>query len=49
MKFDLVPASGETVIPDPRWVLGGGFIIIFLLAGWVRAAWSGRSARMTVG
>jgi hypothetical protein len=42
MELDLVPVSGDTVIPDPRWVLGGGFIILFLLAGWVRAVWSRR-------
>jgi hypothetical protein len=39
MELDLVPVSGDTVIPDLRWVVGGGFIIILLLVGWVRAAW----------
>ena len=37
MELDLVPVSGNTVIPDPRWVIGGAFVIIFLTAGWVRA------------
>jgi len=39
MELDLVPVSGDMVIPDLRWLLGGGFIIIFLLVGWVRAVW----------
>ena len=34
----LTPVSGELVIPDLRWVAGGGFLAIFLLVGWVRAA-----------
>jgi hypothetical protein len=38
MELDLVPVSGNTVFPDMRWLLGGAFIIIFLLAGWLRAA-----------
>ena len=25
MKLDLVPASGATVVPDLRWLVGGGF------------------------
>jgi len=33
-----VPVSGDMVIPDLRWVVGGGFVVIFLLVGWVRAA-----------
>ena len=39
MELDLVPVSGHRVIPDLRWVLGSGLIMIFLLVGWVRAAW----------
>jgi hypothetical protein len=39
MELDLVPVSGRIVIPDLRWLLGGAFIIIFLLVEWVRAAW----------
>jgi hypothetical protein len=27
-----------TVVPDLRWLVGGGFVIVFLLVGWVRAA-----------
>jgi hypothetical protein len=33
-----VPASGQVVIPDLRWVIGGACLIVFLVAGWVRAA-----------
>jgi hypothetical protein len=41
MELDLVPVSGATVVPDLRWLVGGGFFIIFLLVGWVRAVLSG--------
>ena len=47
MELDLVPVSGDTVIPDLRWVLGGGFLILFLLAGWVRAVWWRRASVVT--
>jgi hypothetical protein len=39
MELDLVPVSGCIVIPDVRWLLGGGSIILFLLVGWGRAVW----------
>jgi hypothetical protein len=39
MELDLVPVSGRIVIPDLRWLLGGGFTILFLLVEWVRAVW----------
>jgi hypothetical protein len=39
MELDLVPVSGRVVTPDLRWLFGGGFFILFLLAGWVRAVW----------
>jgi hypothetical protein len=38
LEIDLVPASGEMVIPDLRWLVGGGLIVIFLLVGWIRSA-----------
>jgi hypothetical protein len=41
MDLDLVPVSSGTVIPDLRWLVGGGLTIVFLLVGWVRAALSG--------
>ena len=39
LEIDLVPVSGDMVIPDLRWVVGAVFVIIFLLVGWVHAAW----------
>jgi hypothetical protein len=38
VELDLVPVSRGTVVPDPRWLVGGGFVIIFLLVGWLRLA-----------
>jgi hypothetical protein len=37
LEIDLVPVAGDMVIPDLRWVVGGGFVVIFLLVGRVRA------------
>ena len=36
-ELDLVPVSKGMVIPDLRWLVGGGFAIAFLLLGWIRA------------
>ena len=38
LEIALVPASGQVVIPDLRWVVGGACLIVFLGAGWLRAA-----------
>jgi hypothetical protein len=38
MELDLVPVSSCTVVPDLRWLVGGGFAIAFVLVGWLRAA-----------
>jgi hypothetical protein len=38
MELDLVPVSSGTVVPDLRWLVGGGFVIVFLLLGWIRLA-----------
>jgi hypothetical protein len=38
LDLDLVPVSRGTVVPDLRWLVGGGFIIVFLLVEWVRPA-----------
>jgi hypothetical protein len=38
MELDLVPASGDVVVPDLRWLVGGSLVFIFLLVGWLRAA-----------
>jgi hypothetical protein len=38
VELDLVPVSSGTVVPDLRWLVGGGFVIVFLLIEWVRPA-----------
>jgi hypothetical protein len=37
VELDLVPVSSGTVVPDLRWLVGGGFAIVFMLVGWIRA------------
>lgn len=41
LELDLIPVSRGTIIPDLRWLVGGGLVIIFLLVGWLRAGLSG--------
>lgn len=36
MEIDLVPVKA-TVIPDPRWIVGGGLLALYLGMGWKRA------------
>jgi hypothetical protein len=36
VELDLVPVSSGTVVPDLRWLVGGGFVIVFLLVEWIR-------------
>jgi len=43
LEIALVPASGQVVIPDLRWVMGGASLIVFLRGGWLRAARGKRS------
>jgi hypothetical protein len=38
LELDLVPVSSGTVVPDLRWFVGGVFVIVFLLVGWIRLA-----------
>jgi len=38
LELDLVPVSSGTVVPDLRWFVGGGFVIVVLLVGWIRSA-----------
>ena len=38
VDLDLVPVSSGTIVPDLRWFVGGGFVIVFLLMEWVRPA-----------
>ena len=37
LEIDLIPVSGEKVIPDARWIVGGGALALFLAVGWARA------------
>ncbi len=37
VELDLVPVSRGTIVPDLRWLVGGGFAIVFLLVAWGRA------------
>ena len=43
LEIALVPASGQVVSPDLRWVVGGVCLIVFLGTGWLRAARRKRS------
>jgi hypothetical protein len=36
VELDLVPVSSGTLVPDLRWLVGGGLVILFLLVGWLR-------------
>ena len=38
VELDLVPVSTGTVVPDLRWLVGGGFVVVFLLVEWIRPA-----------
>jgi hypothetical protein len=38
VELDLAPVSKGMVLPDLRWVVGAGFVMIFLLVGWLRLA-----------
>jgi hypothetical protein len=39
----LVPASGQIVVPDLRWVVGAFCLIMFLALGWLRATRENRN------
>lgn len=38
LEIDLVPVASDTVIPDPRWLVGGTLTTVFLMTAWARAA-----------
>lgn len=38
VELDLVPVSIRSIIPDLRWLIAGGLVIVFLLVEWLRAA-----------
>jgi hypothetical protein len=37
VELDLVPVSSGTIVPDFRWFVAGGLVIVFLLVVWARA------------
>jgi hypothetical protein len=43
LELVLVPTSGQVVIPDLRWVMGGACLMVFLGTGWLRATRKRRS------
>ena len=38
VELDLVPVSSGTIVPDLRWLVAGGLVILFLLLEWLHAA-----------
>ncbi len=38
LDLDLVPVSRGTIVADLRWLVGSGFVIVFLLVEWIRPA-----------
>jgi hypothetical protein len=38
LELDLVPVSSGRIVPDLRWLVGGGLVIVFLLVEWIRLA-----------
>jgi len=38
LRLALVPVTAQAVVPDPRWIAGALCLVIFLAAGWWRAA-----------
>jgi hypothetical protein len=37
-QLNLIPLSGKMAVPDMRWLFGGVALVVFLAAGWIRAA-----------
>jgi hypothetical protein len=37
-ELNLVPNSGEVVIPDMRLIVGAVLLVVFLTVGWAKAA-----------
>jgi len=38
LEIDLVPVSGDMVVPDLRLIIGGLLLVLFLGVNWLRAA-----------
>jgi hypothetical protein len=43
LEIDLVPVSGDMVVPDLRLIIGGSLLILFLGVNLLRAARHGQS------
>lgn len=43
----LTPLAGAMAIPDLRWIVGGGLLIVFFLAGWFKAVRGKQKGRRT--
>lgn len=41
VELDLVPVSMGMTVPDLRWLVGGGFVVVFLLVACIRAMLAG--------
>jgi hypothetical protein len=37
LEIDLVPVSGNMLIPDLRLIVGGSLLVLFLAVNWFRA------------
>jgi hypothetical protein len=38
LEIDLVPVSGDRVIPDLRFIVGPSLLALFLAVNWLRSA-----------
>ena len=38
MELDMTPVSGDIQVPDPRLIVGGAALALFLALGWRGAA-----------
>jgi hypothetical protein len=38
LQIDLVPVSGDRLIPDLRLLVGGSLLVLFLAVNWLRTA-----------
>jgi hypothetical protein len=43
LEIDVVPVSGDMLVPDLRLIVGGSLFVLFLAANWLRAARQGEN------
>jgi hypothetical protein len=43
LEIDLVPISGDMLVPDLRLIVGGSLLVLFLAVNWLRAARHGKN------